>query len=385
MKSLKKKPTADNERRNSFDGTAQYVSPEMLKSKKAVYLSDVWALGCILFQMLTGHPPFQAPTEYLMFQKIVSLDYKFPPKIASKTDVCSLIERLLVIDVKNRLGAADMDMDMDEKEEQLQLQLQQLQQSPTAKKQYSSIRAHAFLKPIDGRWDTLHMETPPHMPPYVPQVAPNIGMGAAAGPSPSSPTASAVPFSPSRSGCGADFNTDLSSLDGLEPGLGDRQMARLLNALALSDVIFPAVGDPSPYFVSREEFRQRLALQAAENPFHRFVNGNLILKQGVLDKKRHLHHFSIARRRTFLLTTPDEHGPHLIYVDGDSMQLKGSVPFSAQMRTEPKNFKSFHIVTVSTLPTHHVYRIVSRTLAFCHLNNSFIAIVVSCNTLRNLM
>lgn len=47
-------------RRNSFVGTAQYVSPELLTDKVAHYASDLWALGCIIYQMISGLPPFRA-------------------------------------------------------------------------------------------------------------------------------------------------------------------------------------------------------------------------------------------------------------------------------------------------------------------------------------
>lgn len=47
-------------RKNSFVGTAQYVSPELLESKKVGPASDLWALGCILYQMVSGLPPFRS-------------------------------------------------------------------------------------------------------------------------------------------------------------------------------------------------------------------------------------------------------------------------------------------------------------------------------------
>ncbi|KAF3917452.1 Phototropin-2 [Orbilia brochopaga] len=91
----------DHERANSFVGTAEYVSPELLTDKAACKGSDLWAFGCIIFQLLAGRPPFKAGNEYQTFQKIVNLDYQFPPgfpKVAR-----DLVERLLVLDPTKRL------------------------------------------------------------------------------------------------------------------------------------------------------------------------------------------------------------------------------------------------------------------------------------------
>ncbi len=87
---------------NSFVGTAEYVSPELLTDKRACKASDLWAFGCIIYQLLAGRPPFKAGNEYLTFQKIVALDYKFPqgfPEVAK-----DLVERLLVLDPASRLS-----------------------------------------------------------------------------------------------------------------------------------------------------------------------------------------------------------------------------------------------------------------------------------------
>ncbi|KAF3942223.1 Phototropin-2 [Dactylella cylindrospora] len=91
----------EHERANSFVGTAEYVSPELLTDKAACKGSDLWAFGCIIFQLLSGRPPFKAGNEYQTFQKIVNLEYQFPPgfpKVAR-----DLVERLLVLDPTKRL------------------------------------------------------------------------------------------------------------------------------------------------------------------------------------------------------------------------------------------------------------------------------------------
>jgi 3-phosphoinositide dependent protein kinase-1 len=40
-------------------------------------------------------------------------------------------------------------------------------------------------------------------------------------------------------------------------------------------------------------------------------------------------------------------GPHLYYVDPANMVLKGEIPWSPELRVEPKNFKIFFVHTVS--------------------------------------
>jgi serine/threonine protein kinase len=44
------------------DGTPYYVAPEKIKRERETFLSDMYSLGCTLYQALTGHPPFDAPT-----------------------------------------------------------------------------------------------------------------------------------------------------------------------------------------------------------------------------------------------------------------------------------------------------------------------------------
>ena len=95
----------DEERSKSFVGTAEYVSPELLRDRSVGKECDFWALGCIIYQMITGKPPFKATNEYLTFQLIINLDYSFPenfPPVAK-----DLVQKLLVLDPNERLGSGE--------------------------------------------------------------------------------------------------------------------------------------------------------------------------------------------------------------------------------------------------------------------------------------
>lgn len=109
------------DRRNSFVGTAQYVSPEMLKNRQATNKSDLWALGVIVFQMITNVMPFNAPNEYLIYQKIQSLNYEYPDDF--DPNARDLVSSLIKLDPMERLGATD-DLQNDG---------------------YTSIRQHSFI------------------------------------------------------------------------------------------------------------------------------------------------------------------------------------------------------------------------------------------------
>lgn len=88
-------------KKRSFVGTAEYVSPEVLRNEPVTFASDVWAFGCILFQLIAGRPPFRGATEYLTFQKVLQRDFEYPEGFDELAK--DLTERILRLDPKERL------------------------------------------------------------------------------------------------------------------------------------------------------------------------------------------------------------------------------------------------------------------------------------------
>lgn len=102
----------ENEERCSFVGTAEYVSPEILQDKEVTPAADMWAIGCIAFQMLVGKPAFRGESEYLTFQNIIthcdkSQPLAFPPSVTSHPTAESLIAQLLQPEASARYGPAE--------------------------------------------------------------------------------------------------------------------------------------------------------------------------------------------------------------------------------------------------------------------------------------
>ncbi|VIO89355.1 Protein kinase domain containing protein [Brugia malayi] len=92
-------------RRGSFVGTAQFVSPEVLKGEPVQQACDYWALGAIIYQMLTGKHAFHDICEYLIYRRVMNATYKIPdnfPEVAA-----SIVRKFLVVKVRDRLGSVE--------------------------------------------------------------------------------------------------------------------------------------------------------------------------------------------------------------------------------------------------------------------------------------
>lgn len=60
----------DSESDDEMVGTEHYVAPETLKNEKQGCGSDIWALGVIIYQMLTAELPFDGKDENAVYEAI---------------------------------------------------------------------------------------------------------------------------------------------------------------------------------------------------------------------------------------------------------------------------------------------------------------------------
>jgi serine/threonine protein kinase/predicted nucleic acid-binding Zn-ribbon protein len=73
---------------NMIVGTPEYIAPEQIRSAAPTPSSDLYSLGCLLFEMLTGHIPFEGKTTVLLVKHIndtppvpSSMNPTIPPEV----------------------------------------------------------------------------------------------------------------------------------------------------------------------------------------------------------------------------------------------------------------------------------------------------------------
>jgi NIMA (never in mitosis gene a)-related kinase 1/4/5 len=82
-------------------GTPYYASPEIWLDKPYDIKSDVWSLGCVLYEMITLYPPFQADDMRGLYKKVIKGQYRKIPSTFSN-DLAAMISALLSVNPANR-------------------------------------------------------------------------------------------------------------------------------------------------------------------------------------------------------------------------------------------------------------------------------------------
>lgn len=96
----------DGERKRTLCGTPNYIAPEVLGKKGHSYEVDVWSLGCILYTLLVGKPPFETQTLKDTYTRIKKNEYHIPSRVGPLAK--NLIQRLLQHEPAKRPSVAEI-------------------------------------------------------------------------------------------------------------------------------------------------------------------------------------------------------------------------------------------------------------------------------------
>ena len=83
-------------------GTPYYLSPELCENKPYNHKSDVWSLGCVVYEMMTGSHPFNAQNQGALFIKILKGKYAPVRTPAYSHDLKELMDRCLTVNQTRR-------------------------------------------------------------------------------------------------------------------------------------------------------------------------------------------------------------------------------------------------------------------------------------------
>eukprot|EP00386_Alphamonas_edax_P010601 GDKI01034087.1.p1 GENE.GDKI01034087.1~~GDKI01034087.1.p1 ORF type:complete len:404 (+),score=80.12 GDKI01034087.1:130-1212(+) len=136
---LSKEGIQDNRSARSLCGTPEYLAPEILNQRGHGRAVDWWSLGALIYEMLTGLPPFYTRDREKLFENIRQGELKYPSFISPAAK--SLLQGLFQRDPDLRLGGGPRDAE--------------------------EVKCHPFFASVD--WDLLYQKRV--QPPFRPNVA----------------------------------------------------------------------------------------------------------------------------------------------------------------------------------------------------------------------
>ncbi|XP_053625457.1 serine/threonine-protein kinase PLK4 [Plodia interpunctella] len=90
-----------DEKHVTMCGTPNYISPEVASREFHGLPADVWGLGCMLYTLLVGSPPFHTQHVKTTLNKVINADYKIPNELSLQAQ--NLLQKLLCKDPTQRI------------------------------------------------------------------------------------------------------------------------------------------------------------------------------------------------------------------------------------------------------------------------------------------
>ena len=96
----------EDEKRKTVCGTPIYLAPEIIKEEGHDEKVDIWCIGVLLFELITGNVPFQGNDLESLKENILHLRIAWPKDI--NTDAKNLIKKILKLDPGSRISLEEM-------------------------------------------------------------------------------------------------------------------------------------------------------------------------------------------------------------------------------------------------------------------------------------
>ena len=273
--------------KGTFVGTAHYVSPEILKDLPQSESSDIWALGCILYNFLTGKQLFDGESQYLIFQKITAIERE-GLIIDDEEDLdpvaVDFIRQVCAFEAENRLGSRQ-------------------------RGGMSSLKQHPFFEGIN--FDVLQQMVPPLINERY--AGPNLSFINGSHVSNDSIDTNVRNFRSSVSTASSSSSPTTSGI------VLDGNLRSTISGASSSDLTV-SLNDRWSKFLMKNE--------------------NVVYTALVIKRRRFT-----AKKRQLILTDK----PRILYIDPEKMIVKGIIPWSNELYVVKKNSREFHIQTVSIL------------------------------------